>query len=880
MSAPQSQAPLATPPHSPTEEAMRLALQAAQPTRPGHFDELRGSSSSAAGGSAPATLTPLWQAFLEATGTAGWLDCAHKHERVRHRVREDGATYNVYDDGGQPERAWPLELLPMLVSAQEWRHIETGVQQRAKLLNACLADVYGPGTLLAQGLLPPQLVLRHPQYLQAVHGLQPAGDVWLHLLAFDLIKGPSGQWCVAGQRTQAPSGLGYLLENRLVIAPQFPEAFKAMAVQRLAGSFRSLLQGLMRLSPQGERARVALLTPGPLNETYFEHSFLARYLGITLVEGPDLTVRDDQLFLKTLHGLERIDVLLRRVDDDFLDPLELRADSTLGVPGLLQALRCGGVVLANVPGVGWLESPGLHAFWPGVAQGLLGEPLQLPSTESWWCGEAAVWQRMQPQLAGQVVAPTFPGSGGLLASGPVTLEQLSPEQRQALHAQMQQDPAAFTLLARVQPSQTPVWTAGQLQPRGAVLRVYALSDGQGGWQVLPGGLTRIGRAGDLGTGGWLSMQQGSASADTWVLTDGPVDDTTLLPQALTDADLLGARRPVASRSAENLFWLGRYTERAENALRLMRCALDTLGAQQRGRLAPAVLQAVDTLCRQISLLPWEAPAAAHDPQAVSQALLRGARGAPGFYSLAYNLQAMQQCAQAMRDRLSTEQVQLLQGLQQRLAQALPPLDHAHSAAEQPAPPTSADALSALSRTATDLAAVTGMQTDRMTRDDAWRLLSVGRQIERLDFHCQVLAQAFDTGAVHDEDGFALVLALFDSTITYRAQFQSRREVLALLHLLVRDTDNPRSLAWVARTMRERFVKLARHQPTWAAQVAAQQPQPDQWPMAAWFASGQPPNTAALLAQLGEASAQARQLCVEIERGLFAHVHGSPQVVWQ
>lgn len=878
MSAPQSQAPLATPAHTATEEAMRLALQAALPARPGHFDELRGSSQTPA---AAPSLAPLWQAFLEATGTGGWLDCAHKHERVRHRVREDGATYNVYDDGGQPQRAWPLELLPMLIGPQEWQHIERGVQQRAKLLNACLADVYGPGALLAQGLLPPQLVLRHPQYLQAVHGLRPAGEVWLHLLAFDLIKQPDGQWCVVAQRTQAPSGLGYLLENRLVIAPQFPEAFKAMAVQRLAGSFRSLLQGLMRLSPQGERARVALLTPGPLNETYFEHSFLARYLGITLVEGPDLTVRDDQLFLKTLHGLERIDVLLRRVDDDFLDPLELRADSTLGVPGLLQALRCGGVVLANVPGVGWLESPGLQAFWPGVAKALLNEPLHLPSSESWWCGEAAVWQRMQPRLGELVVAPTFPGGGGLLGAGPVTLDQLSPEQTQALLGQMQQDPAAYTVLARVQASQTPVWTAGQLQPRGAVLRVYALSDGQGGWQVLPGGLTRIGRPGDQGTGGWLSMQQGSASADTWVLTDGQVDTTSLLPQALTDADLLGARRPVASRSAENLFWLGRYSERAENALRLIRCALDTLGAQQRGRLAPAVLTMVDTLCRQLSLLPWDTPAAAQDPQAVSQALLQGVRGGPGLYSLAYNLQAMQQCAQALRDRLSTEQVQLMHELQHRLAQALPPAHSPTAASEQPTPSHGADTLAALARTATDLAAVTGMQTDRMTRDDAWRLLSVGRQIERLDFHCQVLAQAFETGAVHDEDGFALVLALFDSTITYRAQFQSRREVLALLHLLVRDTDNPRSLAWVARTMRERFVKLARHLPAWAAEVAGHLPQPDTWPMATWFAPGAAADdSAALLAQLNEASAQARQLCVEVERGLFAHVHGSQQVVWQ
>ncbi|MFZ2990620.1 circularly permuted type 2 ATP-grasp protein, partial [Ideonella sp.] len=369
------------------------ALSAAQRGEEGHFDELLGRlNRPVEPGQARPELAPNWQRFFRANGAQGWQDLPNRAARVQRRVREDGATYNVYDDGPESQRVWPLELLPMLISPEEWAGIERGVVQRTRLLNATLADVYGERRLLDEGLLPPSLVLGHPQYLRPLHGCTPPGGVHLHVVAFDLARGPDGHWWVLGQRTQAPSGLGYLLENRLIISQQFPEAFRDLRVQRLASAFQSLLQGLMRLSPAGERSRVVLLTPGPRNETYFEQVFLARYLGLTLVEGGDLTVRANRVYLKTLHGLERVHVVLRRIDDDYLDPLELRSDSALGVPGLLQALRAGEVVVANSPGAGWLESPGLAAFWPGVADRLLGEDLLLPSATSWWCGEASVWK--------------------------------------------------------------------------------------------------------------------------------------------------------------------------------------------------------------------------------------------------------------------------------------------------------------------------------------------------------------------------------------------------------------------------------------------------------------------------------------------------------
>ncbi|MEY8877050.1 MAG: circularly permuted type 2 ATP-grasp protein, partial [Leptothrix sp. (in: b-proteobacteria)] len=424
---------------------------------------------------AAAAIAPLWQRFFDSTGIEGWLDLPARRERVQRRVREDGATFNVHSEGGG-ERSWPLEMLPLLIGAREWAHIERGVCQQARLMNAAMADIYGPQELLHDGALPVSLVLGHPQYLRPMHGVRPPGDAWLHLVAVDLARGPDGHWWVVGRRTQAPSGLGYLLENRLIIAQQFPEAFRDLRVQRIASAFRALMDGLLQASPAGERSRVALLTPGPRNETYFEHVFLARYLGVSLVEGSDLTVRDQRLYLKTLNGLERVHVLLRRVDDEWLDPLELRAESALGVPGLLQAMRAGEVVVANAPGAGVLESPGLSAFWPGVAEQLLGEELILPATTSWWCGEASVWAASRHKLADFVIVPTFPGGQVTKGFEPVLAGELDPLGLRTWQARIDADPAAHTLMARVRPSEMPVWVDGRLQPRPLVLRTYAVSD--------------------------------------------------------------------------------------------------------------------------------------------------------------------------------------------------------------------------------------------------------------------------------------------------------------------------------------------------------------------------------------------------------------------
>ncbi|HEY1128676.1 MAG TPA: circularly permuted type 2 ATP-grasp protein [Roseateles sp.] len=859
-------------------DPLAQALSAALRSRDGHFYELTGQVNRP--GEPQGGLAGRWRRFFAAGGAAGWQELSAKALRVQRRVLEDGASYNVHSDapplpgqggrdGAPLARHWPLELLPMLIEPEEWRGIEAGIAQRARLLNAVMADTYGERRLLQQGLLPASLVLAHPQYLRAMHGSHPAGGVHLHMLAFDLTRCADGHWWVVGQRTQAPSGLGYVLENRLIIAQQFPEAFRQMAVQRLAASYRDFIQVLTKLSPAGERSRVALLTPGPRNETYFEQAFLARYLGITLVEGADLTVRADKVYLKTLASLERVHVLLRRVDDTWLDPLELRPESILGVPGLLQAARAGEVVIANMPGAGWLESPGLSAFWPGVAESLLGQTLTLPAIQSWWCGEESAWRTLRPRLAEFIVVPTFSASSTTRGFSPIVAAELTDEQLWQLSARIDADPTAYTLQARIKPTKQPVWTRGALEPRVAVLRVFAMTDGQGGWTVLPGGLARVAPRRDPLADAWLSIQRGSLSADTWVMTDGEVDATTLLPQPLQAADLAQVHWTVTSRAAENLFWLGRYTERAENSARLARHVIEASVMVRRGAMPAPMLPLLDALARRHGLVDAEAPRVADNPGGFERALLTALLPASGITSVGWNLRALQGCAQALRERLSSEAWRLIHETAAQFEQ------HLRAVLDRPGPAPMTDVLNVLARADTHLAAITGAQTDRMTRDDGWRLLSIGRQIERLSFHAEVLAEAFERDLALTEDGFVLLLGVFDSTITYRAQFQARREAAPLLHLLVHDTDNPRSLAWVARTLRDRFVKLARHDPGWAADIAAGLPAPETWPLAELAVSGPK-----LVEYLRRAAAQAGELSSLISQRYFAHVIGAEQRVWQ
>jgi uncharacterized circularly permuted ATP-grasp superfamily protein/uncharacterized alpha-E superfamily protein len=775
--------------HDPGAEAAHLLLSHAHPAEAGVWDELRQPSG---------VLRPPWLGFARHLSTPLHserpTDMNRRVAQVARQILQDGVTHNVFSDaapGGVAARPWSLELLPNLIEAADWAVIEAGAIQRAELLQTMLADFYGPQHLLREGLLPPALLYRHSGWLRPMRGAEPPGGMRLFIVAFDIARGPDGRWWLVAQRTQGPSGLGYVMHNRLLISRQFPDAFREQRVQHIASSYRRLLDTLETLAAQvagNSTPRVVLLTPGRFSETYFEHAYLARYLGLPLVEGGDLTVRKDRLYLKTVEGLEPVHGLLRRLDDDFCDPLELRPDSALGVPGLLQAARAGSVVVANALGSAFLESPAVQGFMPGIARRMGQDHLLLPALPTWWCGEASALRNVRGELDGKFLRSTFPRHG--------RTSQVHDLSRLERLGAIDSDPDAWTVQARLRFSRAPIWGDTGVATRPAMVRIYAIADSGGRWHVLPGGMTRVAQREDSS----VSMQRGGSSLDTWVLTDGPVDTFSMLPQRLCVDDIAGRRRPVSSRNGENLFWLGRYTERTEQAVQLARATLLLIDADSDA--TPAMLQALSALATTSGLVAPGTPALERAPHHFERSLLGAladTEGQRGAASIGYNLAALERASQALRERLSSEHWGLIREMGESFRQAL----------ESPAGelPTLPQVLPALDRLALRLAAVTGAQSDRMTRDHGWRLLTVGRLLERLIGLTARMRAFLKAGALGSAAGTDLMLELFDSVITFRARYQRHEDLLALTDLLVLDSANPRSLAGVVRRLRTEIAKL-------------------------------------------------------------------------
>ncbi|MEO5670285.1 MAG: circularly permuted type 2 ATP-grasp protein [Ramlibacter sp.] len=798
-----------------------------------------------------------WAPFFQRLGRDGFADLNRRTINLERQVRDNGITYNVYADANGPQRPWSLDLFPLIISPQSWQQIETGVLQRVKLLDRIMSDVYGPQELLARNLLPPALVQGHPGYLRPMHGVKPAGGTHLHIAAFDMARDPAGNWWVVSQRTQAPSGLGYLLENRLLTSRMFPEAFRDLKVQRLAATYRALVDGLSAMCPSDREPRIVLLTPGPYNETYFEHAYLARYLGLTLVEGSDLTVRDERLYLKTLQGLEPVHGILKRLDDEFLDPLELRADSRLGVPGLLQAIRAGNVLVANAPGSAFLESTALLGFLPAISRHLLGEDLQLPSLATWWCGERAAMEAVLPRLATSVIKPTYGAAG----AGAILGRTLSRRELDEWAGRIVRECEEHTVQAYLPLSQMPTWKPGpggdRIIPRSLMLRVFAVSDGVQSWRVLPGGLTRIASA----TLEIASMQRGGSSADTWVLTEGIVDATSLLHSDQPAVDIAHRSRSATSRAAENLFWLGRYTERTENSTRLARLALECLNGEDQ--TSQPLLAWLSEMAVANALVLPAVPPATQGRRVFERSLIAALADVEDSTSVGYNLSALRGAASAVRERLSQEQWNVIVRAEQDFLQSCATL-------AEDGDLSSVEALRVLEALSGHTAAMTGAQTDRMTRDDGWRLLSSGRHLERLGFLAAALGWAIETEALFDEGGFEAVVALFDSTITFHAQYQQRHDIPALLDLLVLDRDNPRSLGWVAQTLRGRLAKLAGSAQGELPDIALTVPDPQKWSLQAMCERDADGRYAFLLELLQQCTDAAFQLSDDLGARYFTH----------
>ena len=578
-----------------------------------------------------------------------------------------------------------------------------------------------------------------------------------------------------------------------------------MRVQHVASSYKRLLESMTSAAASiAEGApRFALLTPGPYSETYFEHAYLARYLGLPLVEGADLAVRDDKLYLKTMHGLQRIHGLLRRLDDDFCDPLELRADSSLGVPGLLQAIRAGSVVMANALGTSFLESPAVQGFLPAISEYLLNEPLKMPSLNTWWCGEIAAWQDISPDLHTQVIKPTY-ATNAATNFQPAIASLLNAEELEAWRKRIGSQPDIYTTQSYLPFSQAPTWQGDEISPRTAMLRVYAIASGDGEWQLLQGGMTRIATVDPH----IVSIQSGGSTLDTWVMTDQQVDTYSMLPNRTRLPRWTATEQLVSSRSAESLFWLGRYTERCELMVRLAKEALVLVSTNQQDSL-PALNDAIGALGRLHGLIPEGTPsltksAAVFGRTLIAQLIQKGARG------LLDNLERLEFSLKAVRDRLPAEHAEIAQSMKQMLLHNTvhPALVGASHAAKtrtkrvsRAAPRNPIDTIEVLDVIGIQLVALVGFQSDRMTRDLGWHMLAAGRLIERLVNLSGILVAFFTHAAVYTPRGFETLLVLFDSSITYRTRYQRQQDISALMDLLVTDETNPRSINCILQALK-------------------------------------------------------------------------------
>ncbi|WP_434675795.1 circularly permuted type 2 ATP-grasp protein [Pseudomonas sp. D3-10] len=718
-----------------------------------------------------------WQRLFDQLQRSTPGQLVQRQALLARQIQENGVTYNVYADPKGADRPWELDLLPHVIDAQEWKLLSAGIAQRARLLNAVLADLYGPQRLISEGLLPAELVFGHNNFLWPCQGIAPPDGDFLQLYAVDLARAPDGRWWVTADRTQAPSGAGYALENRMIVSRAFPDLYRDLKVRHLSGFFRTLQETLARQAPSdGEPPLVVLLTPGRFNESYFEHLYLARQLGYPLVEGGDLTVRDATVYLKTLSGLRRVHAIMRRLDDDFCDPLELRTDSALGVPGLLDAVRQGRVLVANALGSGVLESPGLLGFLPRINQYLFGEELLLPSIATWWCGEPPVLAQALEKLPQLLIKPAFPSQ----SFAPVFGRDLNEEQRGQLAARMQARPYAYVAQELAQLSQAPVWQAehGQLQPRAIGMRVYAVA-GKDDYRVLSGGLARVAAEADAEV---VSMQRGGASKDTWVLGEqAPGGEQWKAQRTVGVHDLVRRDPYLPSRVVENLFWFGRYCERCDDSARLLRIML----ARYVDGDDPQALQSAVSLGESLMLLPEEG--------ALPERLLAAVLGDDWSFSLRSNLQRLQWAASQVRGKLSRENWQALVELQREAMEL------------ETSEPDFGELLDFLNRLVMSLAALSGFALDDMTRDEGWRFLMIGRRLERLQFLSSSLAAFLRGEAVFDQAGLEWLLELGNSSITYRSRYLAVAQLIPVLDLLLLDEQNPHAVLFqlklVARTLK-------------------------------------------------------------------------------
>ncbi len=739
---------------------------------------------------------PYWERFMDAIATLGSEQLELRRREAQRLLRENGVTYNVYGDTQKLTRPWRLDPVPLLISSEDWSLIEAGLKQRAELLNLILKDIYGKQQLLKKGLLPSELVLAHDGFLHPCVGALPHLQRELIVYSANLARGQNGRMLVLDDRSQAPSGAGYALENRTVMTRVLPDIFRETQVHRLSGFFKALRKGLADIAPHNkEDPRIVILTPGSLNETYFEHAYLSSYLGFSLVQGDDLTVRDGRVWLKSLDGLQPVDVILRRVDDSFCDPLELRSASRLGVAGLLEAVRRNNVAIANPLGSSVLENPGLLAFLPRLSRHFLNQELILPSVATWWCGQRRERDFVLQNLDRLIIKPINRSSGNYALFGGL----LSAKEKELLRATIIAKPHCYVGQEHVSFSTVPSFIDHHIEPRFAVLRSFAVASGDD-YQVMPGGLTRIARQQDDFI---VSNQAGGISKDTWVLADEPDKQVSLWFQPGRDVVLAADTEPLTSRAANNLFWVGRYLERIKAATRLMRTILLKLAE------APELNDPLDSQCLDVLLSALTQVTGTYPGFVTSNAsvlkepqneLLALAKNVQRSGTLATNIQAFAQTAFSIRDVWSQDTWRCVDNIQRRWQQRVVNGDCDLEQLQKH-----------LDDLITGFVAFIGLTTESMTREAGWLMLDSGRRLE----HSLTLIALLRATVVQRHESalqnqlLEAVLISTDSLSIYRRRYRSFIKLPMVLELLLMDETHPRSLAYQLHQLSDHIGALPR-----------------------------------------------------------------------
>jgi len=764
-----------------------------RPPRPDGYDELF---------DAAGRPRPHWQRLVGMLETLGLEELGHRWDQAQRLLREHGVSYDAYGDPKGVARPWNLSPIPMVIGADAWSEIAAGLAQRARLLDLVAADLYGPQRLFASGALPPELAFAHPGFLRACAGIVPAGGRYLPLYSADLVRAKDGRLHVLADRTQAPSGVGYALENRIVLSRSLSEVFRDCGVARLATFFRTLRGTLREMAPHNrDNPRIVLLTPGPYNATYFEQAFLAQYLDLTLARSDDLVVRDRRVCLKTLGGLRAIDVILRRVNDDFCDPLELRPDSSLGVPGLVEAVRSGNVAVANPLGSGVLQTAAIMPFLPALSRSLLGEDLKMPSVPTYWCGDAEARSYVEGHLAELVIKPAFP----MGPTAPVFGPELARADLDTLRARIRAQPRDFVAQECVVLSMVPSLSQDELSPAHLWMRAYLVATGDG-YEAMPGALSRVGRPGESIA---LSLRPGGESKDTWVLAGGPVSTFSLLPPPTAPVELSRGGGDLPSRVADNLFWLGRYAERTEATARLARAIAIRLSDQSGpgGSEPPpdvdALFDALESYTRVVlaasaGAVPRGRLSSVAAAERVLSTALFGDR--PG--TLAATAAETQRVARTIRDWISADTWRAVAELDEEL-------NRPHVQNGRPARSgrgTLGGMVTLLDRTIMILAALNSLAADSMTRGHAWRFLDMGRRLERSIHLVSLLRTALASreGALLQE-----LLHIADGSMTYRRRYLATLQVAPVVDLLLTDETNPRSVVFQVATLGRHIDALPR-----------------------------------------------------------------------